>query len=567
MAVIIIIGIIITLILITAMDGVRRAEERATQSLIIKLETGLNDRLEALLQTIPAPNYAHGYLAGVYPQGFGTEQDNLPTMLPSALMPPGPGGSTLPQTGLPNPACKSTERAQVIAAYDYIKAELPDVFFVQNNQFYPINFTGIAFPGAPVVTNSSFPSGSYILPLGHMVTGPRVANNLNLWAGGFGDSHIQTGNEPNPGYLYSSHPELGQTGSGINGASYAAAAGLYKNLGYAPTGYDMVDNDGNGLIDDWAEGTLGLSNQQVQAIQSNLAAHTHATARAEMLYAILVEGLGPLGSVFSRDDFTDKEVRDTDGDGLPEFVDAWGNPIQFFRWPILYHSDLQRGQTYVSQGGSSWQLTPPYANRIPVTQNSLEPREQGALDTNQELVAPGWWATATGSLAANGAFPNLLAPTVTLPVPAGASLAPRVFGTFFHRLTEPYPAGATGPVYWDRSGNSFRRAFFTKFLILSGGPDGVPGVFLYNRNDLNALPSPDSISAHLIANENVAMPFSTADVDFTANSNYAFPGFPSVPATSSLDPTHPATFDLFQGAQDDITNQNLEAVGGVGGSG
>jgi len=32
------------------MDGVRRAEERATQSLITKLEAGLNDRLEALLQ-------------------------------------------------------------------------------------------------------------------------------------------------------------------------------------------------------------------------------------------------------------------------------------------------------------------------------------------------------------------------------------------------------------------------------------------------------------------------------------------------------------------------------------
>ncbi len=52
-----------------------------------------------------------------------------------------------------------------------------------------------------------------------------------------------------------------------------------------------------------------------------------------MLYALLVEGRGPLGSVFSRDDFTDREVQDTDGDGLPEFVDAWGQPLQFFRWP------------------------------------------------------------------------------------------------------------------------------------------------------------------------------------------------------------------------------------------
>ena len=52
---------------------------------------------------------------------------------------------------------------------------------------------------------------------------------------------------------------------------------------------------------------------------------------------------GPLGSVFSRDDFSDREVKDTDGDGLPEFVDAWGQPLQFFRWPLLYHTDTQRG--------------------------------------------------------------------------------------------------------------------------------------------------------------------------------------------------------------------------------
>ncbi len=58
---------------------------------------------------------------------------------------------------------------------------------------------------------------------------------------------------------------------------------------------------------------------------------------------MLVEGQGPLGSAFKREDFTDREVRDTDGDGLPEFVDAWGEPLQFYRWPIFYHSDLQRG--------------------------------------------------------------------------------------------------------------------------------------------------------------------------------------------------------------------------------
>ncbi len=142
-------------------------------------------------------------------------------------------------------------------------------------------------------------------------------------------------------------------GTGIYGASYFAAAGIYKNLGYLPAGYDGVDNNGNGAIDEWAEGINDPPNYTtanataLAQVQANLAAHQHHTARAETLYAILVEGVGPLGSVFSRDDFTDKEVKDTDGDGLPEFVDAWGQPLQFFRWPLLYHTDSQKGQVIV----------------------------------------------------------------------------------------------------------------------------------------------------------------------------------------------------------------------------
>src|SRR5208337_3960124 len=337
MVVITIIGIILVFLLNAAMDGVRRAEERATQSLISKLEGGLNERLDALMQNQPTPNYAHGYLAGVFPglaAPLNFEADNLPLMLPSALLP----------SGLPNPKCNTTQRAQVIATFDYIKAELPDVFFVdpafRNNPGsvdYPINFTGLPFPGTVLVTH-----GEYMLPLGHMIQGPRNAlTGTTAWTEGYGDSHP----DPLTTYLVSTHPELGYTGSGINGASYTAAAALYKNLGYAPDGYDMIDNDGNGLVDDWLEGISGGNKAQIVA---NLQAHKHNTARAEMLYAILVEGAGPLGSVFNRDDFTDKEVRDTDGDGLPEFVDAWGQPLQFFRWPLLYHSDIQRGQAFVS---------------------------------------------------------------------------------------------------------------------------------------------------------------------------------------------------------------------------
>ena len=418
MVVITIIGIILAFLLTAALDAARRAEERATQSLITKLEGGLNDRLDALMQNQPTPNYAHGYLAGVYPGG--TEDDGGPLMLPAALLPVAilTTGSA---SGSPNPKCNTLQRAQVIATFDYIKAELPDVFFLDQaflsnpggySGAYPINFTGLPFPGQPYPpAPSSFPTAAhYILPLGHMVIGPR---NLNAgWPSGFGDAHA----DPTTFYLVSTHPELGTTGSGINGASYTAAAALYKNLGYAPEGYDMIDNDGNGLVDDWAEGISGGNKTQIVA---NLQAHTHNTARAEMLYAILVEGAGPLGSVFNRDDFTDKEVRDTDGDGLPEFVDAWGQPLQFFRWPLLYHSDIQRGQAFVATAPQTWSLVPPYSG-------PLAQREQDPLDVNQQLVATGWWSTVgNGGLSANRSSPFTVAPALAPAVSPGSNVSAR----------------------------------------------------------------------------------------------------------------------------------------------
>ena len=105
--VIVIIGIIIIFLLNAAMDGVRLAEERATQSLITKLDNALNDRLDALLQTKPDPNPYHLQLGGIFSSSYMSSAN------PYSFVP-----------GL--------QRASAIAAYDYIKRELPDVFYVQD---------------------------------------------------------------------------------------------------------------------------------------------------------------------------------------------------------------------------------------------------------------------------------------------------------------------------------------------------------------------------------------------------------------------------------------------------
>ena len=40
--------------------------------------------------------------------------------------------------------------------------------------------------------------------------------------------------------------------------------------------------------------------------------------------------------------FSDSEIGDTDNNGLPEFLDGWGNPILFFRWsPGFTDTDIQ----------------------------------------------------------------------------------------------------------------------------------------------------------------------------------------------------------------------------------
>ncbi len=65
----------------------------------------------------------------------------------------------------------------------------------------------------------------------------------------------------------------------------------------------------------------------------NAALHNQNTESAALLYWILTQseiyGVAPV----DQSDFSTSEVRDTDGDGLLEFVDGWGHPLRYYRWP------------------------------------------------------------------------------------------------------------------------------------------------------------------------------------------------------------------------------------------
>ncbi len=148
MVVVVIIGIIVGLVLVASYEGVNRAQERATQALIAKLDQGINDRLDALMSLGVDPTGAHQFLAAIWPLGFVT--------LASARVALGPA---------------QRSARQVIAQLDYLKREMPDVFVVDtSNAAYPINFAGWPYPGA---TGNDM----YLLPLGHMARAYRYGQN------------------------------------------------------------------------------------------------------------------------------------------------------------------------------------------------------------------------------------------------------------------------------------------------------------------------------------------------------------------------------------------------------
>lgn len=65
-----------------------------------------------------------------------------------------------------------------------------------------------------------------------------------------------------------------------------------------------------------------------------------AVQSSELLYLIIATS--NYGGSPALELFRPSDIGDPDNDGLLEFVDAWGRPIQWIRWPAGYPSDLNR---------------------------------------------------------------------------------------------------------------------------------------------------------------------------------------------------------------------------------
>ena len=145
-----------------------------------------------------------------------------------------------------------------------------------------------------------------------------------------------------------------------------------------------------------------------------LSNHNVQTTRAECLFLIIAGGVNVEAIA---DEFGPNEIGDTDQDGLPEFLDAWGNPIAFFLWPYQYRSPAQ-----------------PMA--FDATFGQFRPSQSGnTLDPDGTLTELDYISTTQRSL----------------------------FEATFHPVT--FPAGSTTPF-----------AYRLYPLIVSAGPDGKFGL-------------------------------------------------------------------------------------------
>lgn len=136
--------------------------------------------------------------------------------------------------------------------------------------------------------------------------------------------------------------------------------------------------------------------------------------------------------------FLENEVRDTDNDGMPEFIDGWGRPITWLRWPAGFISPLQPAEdvAHPEYAPLRWDLlnslrttplnrdpldirgvaiyldsTGPYRTPPPADTNGSSPDEawmayatgtpENALTTKTESLCPWGWGFATTPLIAS----------------------------------------------------------------------------------------------------------------------------------------------------------------------
>ena len=133
---------------------------------------------------------------------------------------------------------------------------------------------------------------------------------------------------------------------------------------------------------------------------------------------------------------------------------------------------------------------------------------------------------------------------------------------YFHSLVDPYPGDSSSGTSWDRGGGFARRSYYTRFLIVSGGPDHEPGVAQFAK-DYGGLGSVSSTHLFTFPDSTVSVEGNSLLLNFIeSQASQADPlgrsgAFLEQPLTAGSSAV--STFLATDATTDDISNHNLSA--------
>ena len=131
--------------------------------------------------------------------------------------------------------------------------------------------------------------------------------------------------------------------------------------------------------------------------------HLPITDSAECLYLIIAKGPAVRHRTAELADLKAIETADTDGDGIPEIVDAWGQPLRYYRWP-----------TRLVRPAAFSPINPPLAPPVSPPASLANPGPIDEIYQPSALAAPAFVPPSPLTLAMVGAVPR-----PSLPVWAG----------------------------------------------------------------------------------------------------------------------------------------------------
>lgn len=200
------------------------------------------------------------------------------------------------------------------------------------------------------------------------------------------------------------------------------------------------------------------------------AKHQPNTENPEMLYWFITNG--PTFGSDVQTDFNSSEVGDTDGDGLKEFIDAWGKPLRFYRWPTRLlrpgppAAPVEPG-TWAAQGSPYFPLGPTPSGGTQLANNAPATFLISSLPT---------YSTAPDESLTGPTAPDpTLRPTTAL----GHDSEDAYGEVFINFHSDPATSSTNDPL---DEAKLFEQQYHTLNtwhapLIVSAGADGVLGLF------------------------------------------------------------------------------------------